>query len=75
VPPEGLGKLKKNLIGYRTRNLPVCSIVPEPLRYRVPDVRTEIITVAEEMLQLLWVVRPGHKCVINVTEPLQWFML
>jgi hypothetical protein len=27
--PEGLGKLKKNhLIGYRTRDLPVYSIVP-----------------------------------------------
>jgi hypothetical protein len=26
--PEGLGKLTNHLIGYRTRDLPVCSIVP-----------------------------------------------
>jgi hypothetical protein len=28
VRPEGLGKFKNHLIGYRTRDLPVCSIVP-----------------------------------------------
>jgi hypothetical protein len=32
VRPEGLGKLKQNhLIWYRTRDLPVCRIVPYPL--------------------------------------------
>jgi hypothetical protein len=38
VRPEGLDKLKKfiYLFGSRTRNLPVCSLVPQPLRYRVP---------------------------------------
>jgi hypothetical protein len=36
VLPEGLGKLEKiHLIGTRSRDLPVCSIVPQPLRYRV----------------------------------------
>jgi hypothetical protein len=34
--PEGLGKFKNHLIGYRTRDLPICSIVAQPLRYRVP---------------------------------------
>jgi hypothetical protein len=28
VWPVGLGKFKNHLIGYRTRDLPVCSIVP-----------------------------------------------
>jgi hypothetical protein len=38
VRPEGLGKLKRfiNFIGSRTRDLPDCSVVPQPLRYRVP---------------------------------------
>jgi hypothetical protein len=37
VWPEGLGKLEKiHLIGTRSRDLPVCSIVPQSLRYRVP---------------------------------------
>jgi hypothetical protein len=36
VGPEGLGKLEKiHLIRTRSRDLPVCSIVPQPLRYRV----------------------------------------
>jgi hypothetical protein len=36
VRPEELGKLEKiHLIGTRSRDLPVCSIVPQPLRYRV----------------------------------------
>jgi hypothetical protein len=37
---EGLGKLKKNidLIGIRTRDLPACSIVPQPTTLpRVPQ--------------------------------------
>jgi hypothetical protein len=35
---EGLGKLKKfvRLIGSRIRDHPVCTIVPQPLRYCVP---------------------------------------
>jgi hypothetical protein len=39
VRPERLGKLKKfvHLIG--TRDLPACTIVPQPLRYRVPQNR------------------------------------
>jgi hypothetical protein len=28
VRPEGLGKFKNHLIGYRTRDMPVYSIVP-----------------------------------------------
>jgi hypothetical protein len=38
VRPEEFGKLKKliHLIGSRTRDFPACSIVPQPLRYRVP---------------------------------------
>jgi hypothetical protein len=38
VHPEGLSKLKKKItyvIGFRTRDLPVCSIVPHQLRYRM----------------------------------------
>jgi hypothetical protein len=36
--PEGFGKLKKfnDLIGNQTRDVPVCSIAPQPLRYSVP---------------------------------------
>jgi hypothetical protein len=35
---EGLGKLNKSddIIGSQTRDLPACSIVHQPLRYRVP---------------------------------------
>jgi hypothetical protein len=37
VWPEGLGKFEKiHHIGMRSQNLPACSIVPQPLRYRVP---------------------------------------
>jgi hypothetical protein len=37
VRPEGLSKLEKiHLIGTRSPDLPVCSIVSQPLRYRVP---------------------------------------
>jgi hypothetical protein len=37
VRPEGLGNLEKiHLIGTRSRDLPVCNVVPQPLRYRVP---------------------------------------
>jgi hypothetical protein len=36
VRPEGLGKFEKiQLIGTRSRDLPACSIVPQPLRYSV----------------------------------------
>jgi hypothetical protein len=36
--PECLGALKKciHLMGFRTYDLPACSIVPEPVRHRVP---------------------------------------
>jgi hypothetical protein len=41
VRPEGLGKLEKiHLMGTRFRDLPACSIVPQPLRYRVPRLTT-----------------------------------
>jgi hypothetical protein len=37
VRSEGLGKLEKiYLIGTRSRVLPACSIVPQPLQYSVP---------------------------------------
>jgi hypothetical protein len=32
VRPEGLGKFKIHLIGYRIRDLPVCSIEPSVRR-------------------------------------------
>jgi hypothetical protein len=39
VRPEGLGKLEKNHhIGMQSRELPVCNLVPQQLRYRVPPV-------------------------------------
>jgi hypothetical protein len=41
--PEGLGQFKKiHLIGTRSRDLPVCSIVPQPLRYHVPHILFEL---------------------------------
>jgi hypothetical protein len=38
VRPEGLCLMKNsnNTIGNRSRNLPVCSALPQPLRHRVP---------------------------------------
>jgi hypothetical protein len=37
VRSEGLGKFEKiHLIGARSRDLPACSVVLQPLRYRVP---------------------------------------
>jgi hypothetical protein len=46
VRPEGLGNSKNHLIGYRTRDLPVCSIVPLPLRYRMsPLVGIKLIVI------------------------------
>jgi hypothetical protein len=46
VRPEGLGKFKifVYLIGSRTLNLPARSIVPQPLRYRVPLVKENFQT-------------------------------
>jgi hypothetical protein len=45
VRPEVLGKLEKiHLIGTRSRDLPACSIVPYPLRYRLPPL-TDLIMV------------------------------
>jgi hypothetical protein len=39
VRPEGLGNFEKiHLIGTRPRDLPVCSTVPQPLRYRMPHI-------------------------------------
>jgi len=29
-------KNSNDIIGIRTRDLPVCSVVPQPLRYRAP---------------------------------------
>jgi hypothetical protein len=36
---EGLGELQKcsDLIGKRTRDLPACSIAPQPILYVLPD--------------------------------------
>jgi hypothetical protein len=41
VRSEGLGKLKTfiHLIGSRTLDLPACSVMLQPLRYRVPQDR------------------------------------
>jgi hypothetical protein len=48
MQPEGLGKLKKfiHLIGSRTRNLPTCSIVLQPLRYHM-----SLLTVLRDIKQ------------------------
>jgi hypothetical protein len=46
VRPEGLGKLKKSIhfIGFRAPTLPDCSIVRQPLRYRMsPETRLYVI--------------------------------
>jgi hypothetical protein len=44
VRPEGLGKSEKlHLIGKRSRDLPACSIVPQPLRYRVPPRKLKVV--------------------------------
>jgi hypothetical protein len=38
----GLGKLEKiHLIRKRSRDLPACSIVPQPPRYRVPQSKSK----------------------------------
>jgi hypothetical protein len=43
VRPEGLGKFEKiHLIGTWSRDRPACSIVPQPLRYRVPPSTVDI---------------------------------
>jgi hypothetical protein len=46
VRPEGLGKSKEfiHLVGSRTRDLPACSLVPYPLRYRVPTMERNHVT-------------------------------
>jgi hypothetical protein len=56
VPQEGLGKLKEfiHLIGSRTRDLPACSIVPQPLRYRVPPPYYVIYSVGQTQLGSFW---------------------
>jgi hypothetical protein len=43
--PEGLGKLIKfkYLIGSRTRDLPACSMMPHPLRYRMPENKRQTV--------------------------------
>jgi hypothetical protein len=50
--PEGLSKLKKfiHLIGFRTCDLPACSIVLEPLRYRVPPNEAVLVLSYEGLL-------------------------
>jgi hypothetical protein len=50
VRPEGLGQLRKfiHFIVSRTRDLPACSIVPQPLRYRgVPYFNLYVLVIAE----------------------------
>jgi hypothetical protein len=60
VRPEGLGKLKKiHLIGARSRDLPVCSIVPQPLRYRVPPFLRNNKKKKKEMSEIKFVVSVG----------------
>jgi hypothetical protein len=39
---EGLSELKNHHIGYGFRDLPVCSIVPYPLRYLMTKVQLKI---------------------------------
>jgi hypothetical protein len=48
---EGLGQLKKiHLIGTRTRDLPVCSIVPQPTTYKI----LHTVIAAEKELEGKW---------------------
>jgi hypothetical protein len=42
VRPEGLGKFKNHLIGYRTRDLPACSIVLYRYATAFPRVNTQV---------------------------------
>jgi hypothetical protein len=39
------------------------------------DGRLYTIKVAGEVLELLWAMRPDHKCIFSVAEPQRWFML
>jgi hypothetical protein len=39
------------------------------------DGRPSALEVAEDILYMLWDMRPDHKCGINVTEPQRWFIL
>jgi hypothetical protein len=55
VRPERLGKFNRRirLIGSRTRDLPACSIVPQPLRYRARPLRQPLKgLIAEESVHL-----------------------
>jgi hypothetical protein len=52
VLPEGLGNLEKiHLIGTGSRDLPVCSIVPQPLRYRRNTNRINIIILKKGLVK------------------------
>jgi hypothetical protein len=59
VWPEGLGKLIKflYLIGSRTRDLPSCSVVPQPLRYHAPS--TDLIGISDTLYKCKSVC---HRC-------------
>jgi hypothetical protein len=52
VRPEGLGKLEKiHLIGTRSRDLPACSIVPQPPCHRVPPL--SILKIGNSAIKLV----------------------
>jgi hypothetical protein len=57
VRPEGLFE-KIHLIGTRSRNLPACSVVPCPIRYRVPQ-RESILVIEHEWKRPLG--KPKHR--------------
>jgi hypothetical protein len=52
---EGLGKLKKkiHLIGTRTRDLPACSIVPQPTTIPRATAIKEIHNLSRNVLEML----------------------
>jgi hypothetical protein len=59
---EGLGKLEKiHLIGTRSRDLPACNIVPQPLRYRM--VYANVFKQTGVSLVPVWILRrrSSHK--------------
>ena len=57
VRPEGLSlKNSNDTIGNRTRDLPVCSVVPQPLCHRAPPTADgvndiQIMTISQKLLQ------------------------
>jgi hypothetical protein len=74
VHPEGLGKLKKLIhrIGSRTRDLPACSVMPQPLYYRVPLVAADIVTFIWFLTSAQTDTNIIHRMTLHITGVIQY---